>query len=305
MSIVLKFCTFIILINYLNCWPDYLFFNRNSPQDYIKLDPYNIAKSGFNYSLDTKIVIHGFNGYGLDGKIVNIKNSLLDHNDYNVVLIDWKEGAVGPNYFEAVKNVEITARKVGEFLRDSKIDLSKVHCIGHSLGAHTCGFVGKFNKIRRITGMDPAGPLFFGRKSTRRLDKSDADFVDNIHTDTFLGIHTPIGHQDFYPNAGRLQPGCGILEDNEVITLILDPSLPQIQPLSCSHNRAPLYFAESIRNECTFHSVPCDDYDGFAKGRCKCDANLGCASMGFHAKPRFSQGTYYLDTNKKSPFCIS
>ena len=42
------------------------------------------------------------------------------------------------------------------------------HCIGHSLGAHICGLTGKLMNEDsavpgwdRISGMDPAGPLFF------------------------------------------------------------------------------------------------------------------------------------------------
>ena len=85
------------------------------------------------------------------------------------------------------------------------------HCIGHSLGAHICGQTGKLMneqyqprspgytgpemvpKWDRISGMDPAGPLFFNDlpspysglncPSGARLNVSDADLVDVIHTD--------------------------------------------------------------------------------------------------------------------------
>lgn len=38
--------------------------------------------------------------------------------------------------------------------------------------------------ISWISGLDPAGPQFSGKPSTGRLDYTDADFVDVIHTDT-------------------------------------------------------------------------------------------------------------------------
>ena len=46
------------------------------------------------------------------------------------------------------------------------IDVSNFHLVGHSLGAHVMGYAGKdFNlendfKLPRITGLDPAGPMF-------------------------------------------------------------------------------------------------------------------------------------------------
>ena len=62
--------------------------------------------------------------------------------------------------------------------------------------------------------MDPAGPYFWDMPPNGRLDKTDALFVDNLHTDgnyklaIKCGIGTPIGHVDFYPNGGARQPGC-------------------------------------------------------------------------------------------------
>jgi len=77
-------------------------------------------------------------------------------------------------------------------------------CIGHSVGAHACGFAGKYMgleelssgrlRMSRISGLDPAGPshslvtdvhhMLGGRSfidpayKLTRLSKNDADFVD-------------------------------------------------------------------------------------------------------------------------------
>ena len=62
-----------------------------------------------------------------------------------------------------------------------------------------------------VPGLDPAGPLFWDSPKIR-LDKSDAGFVDVIHTCAgYMGYKDPIGHADFYPNGGTwVQPGCGL-----------------------------------------------------------------------------------------------
>lgn len=120
-----------------------------------------------------------------------------------------------------------------------------LHLVGHSLGAHICGFAAKELRrrqskwrIERITGLDPAQPCFKNADSTMKLHKTDALFVDIIHTngrllsEIGLGLPEPIGelrficgscffyvtlefrvsllpgHVDFYPNGGRIQPGC-------------------------------------------------------------------------------------------------
>ena len=46
-------------------------------------------------------------------------------------------------------------------------------------------------KVGRITGLDPASLFFLGADKSVKLDKTDAEFVDVIHTDiveTYPGI---------------------------------------------------------------------------------------------------------------------
>ena len=75
------------------------------------------------------------------------------------------------------------------------------HLIGFSLGAHIAGFAGsEIKNISRITGLDPASPLFENYSVRARLDPSDAKFVDVIHSngDSFLkgglGSFQAMGH---------------------------------------------------------------------------------------------------------------
>lgn len=99
------------------------------------------------------------------------------------------------------------------------VNLNNIHCVGHSLGAHVCGYAGKYlrrmnysNPIQRISGLDPAGPLFVYSRPDDRLDKDDAYFVDVIHTcGRFIGLgfKQSIGDIDFFPNGGGWQAGCG------------------------------------------------------------------------------------------------
>lgn len=62
-----------------------------------------------------------------------------------------------------------------------------------------------------ILGLDPAKPFFqLLTGNNGRLDASDAEFVDIIHTcGGALGFSASLGTADFFPNGGTpSQPGC-------------------------------------------------------------------------------------------------
>lgn len=68
----------------------------------------------------------------------------------------------------------------------------------------------------RITGLDPAGPLFddIWDNDDSRLSPTDADLVVIIHSDAGkAGFPGNLGDIDFYPNGGTApQPGCVLFQ---------------------------------------------------------------------------------------------
>lgn len=150
-----------------------------------------------------------------------MKDYLLSLNQgYNVFGVDWSGGSK-TLYNQAVANTRLTGAMIAIFIRRicdiSRANPKDFHLIGHSLGAHISGYTGEYfvkRKLGRITGLDPAGPSFQANAKETRLDPSDAEYVDVIHTDAAtafirgFGLEATLGHIDFYPNGGKSQPGC-------------------------------------------------------------------------------------------------
>lgn len=105
----------------------------------------------------------------LNFSLQRIIKELLLKEDCNVMIVNWIGGA-GPPYTQAVANTRLvgamTARLLSQIINIGGIDPSKMHCIGHSLGAHTCGYIGYFlrgkyqHHLGRITGESVCPSLF-------------------------------------------------------------------------------------------------------------------------------------------------
>lgn len=263
-------------------------------------DDDSIKKSNFNHTFPTKFIIHGFIDTPLSNWVSEMRDELITRGNMNVIVVDWAGGSL-PLYTQATANTRLVGLEIAhliEKLRDDyEVRPEDVHLIGHSLGAHTAGYVGdRIPKIGRITGLDPAEPYFQGMGNAVRLDQSDALFVDVIHTDgrSFLLLEIPgygmsqaCGHLDFYPNNGKEQPGCALSQEGAAViplTLIKDGIEEASRVLlACNHVRAVKLFIDSINGKCPYVAHRCPSYQHFMNGKCfKCTSG-NCALMGYHS----------------------
>lgn len=282
--------------------------SRNDPDRLITGNLTLLEGSKFKGHLPLVVVTHGFSETADDSEWMNAtKNALLDKTDTNVILTQWQELANGLRYDIAARNtfyVGIALADLLEFLENNTegFNGSRVHLVGFSLGAQVSGVAGhKYPGVARITGLDPAGPLFEDGNPESRLDASDADLVDAIHTNAgylltgHFGYNDPVGHLDFYVNGGSSQYGCPpFIWDSIVEIITLSPG--DID--ACSHGRAHEYFLESILASEPTLGFQCSDYEKFEVGEC---FDTPRAAMGYNVT-RDAKGVFYVDTQGEAPF---
>ncbi|KAF6020902.1 hypothetical protein EB796_020817 [Bugula neritina] len=284
-------------------------FTRRNPKNGQNLkadDISTLSGSYFNADRKTKFMIHGFLESAKASWFQPMNDELLKNGDFNVINVDWG-GIRGSKtlYTQATANTRVVAAEIvyliKSLVKTNSMALANVHLIGHSLGSHISGYVGKnlSSAIGRITGLDPAEPYFEGYSTAIRLDPSDAQFVDIIHSDADsitevisgeggFGSKELSGHADFFPNGGEDQPNC----KNGILTNVkLENDF------------------ESV-NDCDFNSILCSSFKDYEDGKCSiaCDTTDNCNSMGFAAHKPANKGykKYYLHTTGiDNNFCAS
>jgi len=270
---------------------------KENPDKAVQIIPPSLP-SQFDPNRPTKFLFHGWNANPESMK--GFSDAFLKSGgyDYNIIIVDWEWGAGGIWYPLQASNTRVAGACTGavaKTLVEAGAKMADMHCIGLSLGAHGCGYFGKFvnGSLGRITGLDPAGPWFDTDDTRVRLDKTDAIFQDNIHTngDTWLsfGMGRPIGHVDFFPNKAGDQPPCG----------------GDIFP-GCHHTISASYFIQSIvaRDQCTFTANPCNSEADADNGLCEsCQEDTDCQRMGYYANTMPGKGTFYLRTVAQKPYC--
>lgn len=141
-------------------------YTRSNPNGSIKLDQFSdkIA-SQFDRKKPTKLVIHGFLNDGESPVAKKITAAYLKNFDVNVIVVNWGNGA-NPlliSYDHSAARTREVGKVGAQFLmwllKDDPKMWDNLTVVGHSLGAHTAGFMGKNildgNKIGRIVGLDP------------------------------------------------------------------------------------------------------------------------------------------------------
>ncbi|KAJ6664305.1 hypothetical protein lerEdw1_008524 [Lerista edwardsae] len=279
-----------------------------------------LEKCSFNASLPLVMIVHGWSVDGrLEGWIWKLAEALKTHlTQTNVIIADWLALAHA-HYAIAVQNTREIGQGIARFLEwleeSVQFSRSNAHLIGYSLGAHVSGFAGSYirgpEKIGRITGLDPAGPLFEGMSPTDRLSPDDAEFVDAIHTFTqqqmglSVGIKQPVAHFDFYPNGGSFQPGCHIMH---VYDHIVQHGITGLtQTVKCAHERSVHLFIDSLRHSNKrITGYWCKDMQTFDKGQClNCKGNR-CNTLGYHIRKQSvaSSRQLFMKTRHTMPFKV-
>ncbi|KAL1516979.1 hypothetical protein ABEB36_000804 [Hypothenemus hampei] len=265
----------------------YNYENLSDPNLLLVNDPKSIALSRYDRNLKTKFLIHGWSHHKDVPWLTEMREAMANTKQWNIIVVDWAPLS-HVVYIEARVHTPVVAKQLAQMVFTLKLfaglNASAVHLIGHSMGAHIAGYAGlkiqqmSKEKIERITGLDPAGPLFewpHMEYLDEVLDPSDADFVDVIHTNGGrIAMITPAGHLDYYPNGGEKQPGCSLW--------------------ICSHMRAVEYWTASIRNPMLFQSYFYKDYK-----RSSNVEELETYPMGILANKHFPHGTYYIETNEE------
>ena len=125
----------------------YLYTNELSSRQSIHYNnkPATISALGFKGSRDTKIIIHGFRSSSDERWVEEMMDAFKIRGDFNIILVDWRRGAnfIFPMYTKASLNTPIVGNDVAKLIKVLPTNKSKVHIIGHSLGAHVASFASK------------------------------------------------------------------------------------------------------------------------------------------------------------------
>nr|XP_021194117.2 pancreatic triacylglycerol lipase [Helicoverpa armigera] len=242
-----------------------------------------LGLNNYNPARRTVVLLHGWLADVTSDFNTVLVPAFLSAEDVNVIVVDWSAGAGTINYAAAVTNTVPSGESVANFIEwlNSVTGASPAmyHIIGHSLGAHQAGIIGRNvgGNIAYITALEAALPGWITNDNTFR--PSDGVYTEVIHTNAgVLGYMSTLGDADFYPNGGINMPGCNSQE--------------------CDHARSYFYLAESLTSA-GFTGRRCASFVTAMTGNCFLWGNL---RMGGLVPKTGQSGIFYLETNASPPF---
>jgi pimeloyl-ACP methyl ester carboxylesterase len=162
------------------------FYTRELQDSPLEINLHQLNSAIFLPNRPLIIIIHGYTGHRDDHPNPQLREAFFKRDNFNIISVDYMNLAPSPCYIHAVENLQTVANCTAnliDFLVDQELfTLDDIHVIGFSLGAQTAGMIANFltknRKLKRITGLDPAKPLFITATVDRRLDANDAEFVE-------------------------------------------------------------------------------------------------------------------------------
>lgn len=98
----------------------------------------SVLNSPYNRDWPVRVVTHGWGGDETTTFIEGATNALLNHDNYNIIAIDWGAGAQTINYPAAVLRVQPVGAFAATFLdflqSNGQLDYSRTNILGFSLG---------------------------------------------------------------------------------------------------------------------------------------------------------------------------
>lgn len=116
-----------------------------------------------------------------------MKNALLEREDCNVIVVNWKPGARG-FYPQAAGNIRLVGVQIAVLIRflitsssGSSSFADRFYIVGYSLGAHVAGYAGAYLKecgmtLGRITGWH----IFHCPTHNRQNNLNNTPFITKI-----------------------------------------------------------------------------------------------------------------------------
>lgn len=243
-----------------------------------------------------RIVVDGYFSQIVNTLDIDLRVKYLGRGDYNVIIMNWTDGAVDINYIEAAVRAKVAANKLAAWMKFMRryggLNPNTTYLIGHSLGAHIVGLVGKqitSPKINTIFAIDPANSPYETAPPEDRVYITDAQYVEAIYSDYgLLAEARSSGHASFYGAFGSFQPGCPHLT---TFTL-------------CDHARSYEYFVYSLGLVNHFFAIQCANHDLAIRRFCEPTgeyAYLGGEPSNYN---RGVSGIYYLPVDYKIPYSL-